>query len=138
MAREASALTNVEENTKEGNPVENVQDLVKQQNERINQIATQLQFLMERVIGPNDHSPGTPSSSNMRGKHTSSVENEARIDQILHLSCTNSHRDCPNKVASFQNVAIEQIWTSTDQNIHPKWIWFPILLNINLILSNHT
>ncbi|XXG42315.1 hypothetical protein AAC387_Pa01g2629 [Persea americana] len=40
MAGETSALVNAEEQAEGGNPVENIPDLVKQQNDKINQIAT--------------------------------------------------------------------------------------------------
>lgn len=55
MDGETSAPANAEEHVEEENLVENTQELVKPQNDKINQIATQLQFLMERVTGPNDH-----------------------------------------------------------------------------------
>lgn len=80
MVGEASAPTNAEENVKEEKLVENIQDFVKQQNDRISQIATQLQFLMERLRDPNDHSLVMPSSSNRRDPPASSQNNEARID----------------------------------------------------------
>ncbi|XXG88458.1 hypothetical protein AAC387_Pa12g0666 [Persea americana] len=78
MAGETSAPTNAEKQAEGENLVENIQDLVKLQNDRINQIATQLQFLIERVTDPNDQPPATPSSLNRRDPHTSG----ARIDQI--------------------------------------------------------
>ncbi|XXG41553.1 hypothetical protein AAC387_Pa01g1993 [Persea americana] len=79
MAGEISALVNAEEQFEGENPVENIQDLVKQRNDKISQIATQLQFLMERMTGPNDHPlVETPSSSNRKDQHTSGM----RINQI--------------------------------------------------------
>ena len=78
MAGETSAPVNAEEQVEGENPIENIQDLVKQQNDRINQIATQLESLMEQVTGPNEHPLTTPSASNRRDPHTYG----ARIDQI--------------------------------------------------------
>ena len=72
MASETSVPANAEEHVEDEDSVEIVQDLVKQQNDRINQIVTQLQFLMERVTSPNDYSPTTLSSSNKRDSPTSS------------------------------------------------------------------
>ena len=37
---------------------------------------------MERMTGPNDYSPTTPSSSNKRDPPATSQKNEVRIDQI--------------------------------------------------------
>ena len=80
MARETSAPINVEEQLEGGNSVESIQILVKQQNDKINEITTQLQFLMERMTGPNDHPPAvTPPSSNRKDLLTS----ETKIDQIV-------------------------------------------------------
>ena len=79
MAGETSLPLNVEEQVEGGNSVENIHDLVKQQNDKINQITTQLQFLMEQMVNPNDHpSAATPSSSNRKYSPAS----ETKIDQI--------------------------------------------------------
>ncbi|XXG42197.1 hypothetical protein AAC387_Pa01g2529 [Persea americana] len=86
MVGETSALVNAEEQVEGENPVENIQDLVKQQNERINQIATQLQSLIEWMTGPNDHPPATPSSSNRRDPHTSGTRTDQIAVQIQQLS----------------------------------------------------
>ena len=57
----------------------NRQDLVKQQNDKINQIATQLQFLMEQVTDHNYYPPvATLSSSNRKDPYASGT----KIDQI--------------------------------------------------------
>ncbi|XXG82452.1 hypothetical protein AAC387_Pa10g0399 [Persea americana] len=79
MAGETSAPINVEEQIKGGNTTENIHDLVKQWNGKINQITTQLQFLKEWMTGLNDNPPAvTPSSSNRKDTYTSKI----KIDQI--------------------------------------------------------
>ena len=79
VAGETSALVNVEEQVEDGNSIESIHDLVKQHNDKINQITTLLQFLIERMGGPNDHPLAvTPSSSNRKDPPTS----ETKIDQI--------------------------------------------------------
>ncbi|XXG88464.1 hypothetical protein AAC387_Pa12g0670 [Persea americana] len=86
MAGETIAPVNAEEQPEGENLGENIKYLVKQQNDRINQIAAQLQFLMERMTGPNKHPPATPSSSNTRDPHTSGARIDQTAAQIEQLS----------------------------------------------------
>lgn len=69
-----------EENVREENQVENVENLVKQQIDRINQIATQLQLFLDWMVGPNECPQKTPPSSSRISQPASGKNNEAIID----------------------------------------------------------
>ena len=107
MAGETSALANVEEHVEEENPVENMQDLVKQKNDKINQIVTQLQFLMEWVVAQ--------MTTHQQLHLFQTKETHMHLARIMMLestklqhSCSSFHKDLPSKVANLQKVVIRQ------------------------------